>query len=156
MKHLFTWISLSLCCVAMSATAQEEVTTQFILNPSFENGTTDWTVKDLSPMDNTFFEKDGKYYLEKWTGTSSSVGSASATQDLSFLPAGNYRLTARAQNINQDNSDVQTGAVIFAGSNSTTVTVSNTYSVEFTTGHSVSIGFRATNASGNWPVLFEW
>lgn len=134
----------------MSATAQEEVTTQFILNPSFENGTTDWTVKDLSPMDNTFFEKDGKYYLEKWTGTSSSVGSASATQDLSFLPAGNYRLTARAQNINQDNSDVQTGAVIFAGSNSTTVTVSNTYSVEFTTGHSVSIGFRATNASGNW------
>ena len=123
---------------------------QFILNPSFENGTTDWTVKDLSPMDNTFFEKDGKYYLEKWTGTSSSVGSASATQDLSFLPAGNYRLTARAQNINQDNSDVQTGAVIFAGSNSTTVTVSNTYSVEFTTGHSISIGFRATNASGNW------
>ena len=121
-----------------------------MLNPSFENGTDPWTVANLATQNNTLFSKDGKIYLEKWTGTGSAVGSASATQELTFLPAGNYRLTAKAQNIQQNNDDAQTGAVIFAGTNTTAVTAFNTYSVDFTTGFSISVGFRATNASGNW------
>lgn len=75
--------------------------TSYILNPSFEtNGTEGWTVTNLSTQTNSSCgQKSGTVYLEKWTSTGNSVGSASLSQTLTYLPAGNYRLTVAAQNI---------------------------------------------------------
>ncbi len=143
------------CVISLSPQlcwADKDVTS-YILNPSFEtNGTEGWTVSNLSSQTNSSFaEKSGTVYLEKWTSTGNSVGSASVSQALTYLPAGNYRLTVAAQNI-QENSPytAQTGATIFAGSVSTTVTTANDYTVDFSTASSVSIGFKAVSATGNW------
>ena len=138
-----------------TAQADTDVTARFLTNPSFEDGTTGWTVADLQTQtNNSFTLKHGRTYLERWTGTGGAVGSGSVMQKVSYLPAGNYRLTAAAHNIQQDKPKVaQTGAIIYAKStsNKTTVTTTEDYSVDFATnGADVNIGFRATNASGNW------
>ena len=134
--------------------AEQDLTTKYIKNPSFEQQTESWTVDNMGAQTNASFKKKaGSVYLEKWTGKGNAVGNGSAVQTITGLPSGKYRLTVAAQNIQQDQSAAQTGATIYAGSttNSTTVTVANDYSVDFTTpGTDVAIGFRAVNASGNW------
>lgn len=155
MRKLYAFITVAaLMLGTLQSFGQTNVTTKFVKNPSFEKQTENWTVTNLSPQSNSSFKKkQGTYYLEKWTG-SGAVGNGSAVQTLTGLPAGKYKLTAAAQNIQQDSSNTaQTGASIYAGatSNATTVTVINDYSVEFETpGTDVNIGFRAVSASGNW------
>lgn len=132
----------------------EQNVTNLIQNPSFEQSTDGWTVTNLSTQsNNSFTKKSGNIYMEKWTSKGNAVGSGSVAQVLTGLPAGKYRLTAAAQNIQQDQTAAQTGASIYAGttSNATTVTKADDYSVDFETDASdVTIGFRAVNASGNW------
>lgn len=163
MRHSFTFISLCVLSLSFSLNARAdeksdnatELTSRFIKNPSFEDGTSDWTSTNLSAQTNTSFKfKHGNTYLEKWTGAGNAVGSASVLQTLSNLPAGHYRLVVAAQNIQQNSSDDQSGAVVLAGTTFTKVTAAADYSVEFaySTGN-VQIGFRATNASGNWIAV---
>jgi len=165
MQHLFLrkLAIAAFFCLGLATVlyADDVVMTNYILNPSFESGTDSWNVSNLSQQSNTTFKmKQGKIYLEKWTDRGSKVGSASATQKLTGLPAGNYRVVAGAHNIQQTkegdatgDGTEQTGAIIFAikTSNSTKVTVPADYEVTFnTSGTDVTIGFRAVNASGNW------
>ena len=142
---------------SMNAFADKNVTSKFITNPSFEKGLDGWTVSNLKAQTNTSFtKKAGNTYLEKWTDKGKAVGSGSVKQTLAALPAGNYRLTVAAQNIQQGSTAAQTGAVIFAGetSNSTKVTDADNYTVVFSTnGDDVTIGFQAVNASGNWIAV---
>ncbi len=135
--------------------AQTDYTSK-IKNPSFESGQTSWTISGLQTQTNSVFTlKSGSTYMEKWTGKGGAVGSASALQSISGLAPGKYKLTAAAQNIQEDDATAaQSGAYIFAGDAKTTVTVRNTYSVEFTyVSGSVDIGFEAVNASGNWIAV---
>ena len=135
------------------------MTTKYLKNPSFENKFTSWTQTNLQTQSNTSFTlKAGSIYVEKWVSQGSRVGSAAIYQKLSKLPAGQYRLQAVAQNIQQGSASAkQTGAVIYAGTATTTVTLPDTYSVEFTTlGESIEIGFKATNASGNWLCVDDF
>ena len=83
------------------------------------------------------------------------MGSARLAQTLSNLQPGNYELTAAAQNIQEDTpTDAQTGAWIFVDDKKTTVTVRNTYTVAFNfISGSITIGFEAKNASGNWLAV---
>lgn len=147
-------VCIMLGTATMSWADELNVTTKYITNPSFEDQLTGWTVSNLNPQSNSSFtKKQGSIYLEKWVGTGSAVGSASATQKLSGLPAGNYRLTVAAQNIQQNSDDKQTGTSIYAGltTNLSTVYEANDYNVTFTcNGADVTIGFRANNATGNW------
>jgi len=81
------------------------------------------------------------------------------------LPPGNYELTAAAQNIQEDSPNkAQTGAWIFTQNsklstlnsplNKTSVTVRNTYKVAFNfVSGTITIGFEAKNASGNWIAV---
>ena len=144
---------LLLVCLAMSltATAQSDVTSK-LRNPSFESDFTGWTQNGMQAQSNTAFQKKaGNKYVEKWTGRGGAVGSCSVAQTVSGLSVGTYRLTAAAQNIQEDTpSDAQTGAWIFAGDAQTAVTVTADYSVDFVViDGTVTIGFRAVNASGN-------
>ncbi len=139
----------------VGARAQTDYTSK-IVNPSFEQGKTGWTCKNMGEQSNNVFTlKAGNTYMEKWTGRGGSVGSGSVTQVIGNLPPGNYELTAAAQNIQEDTPAVaKTGACIFAGDQKTTVTVRDTYTVGFTyVSGTIAIGFEAVDATGNWIAV---
>lgn len=120
----------------------------------FETGDlTGWTSSGMGIQSNSIFSiKDGSIYVEKWTGRGYAVGDARLSQKLTNMPAGRYRLTAAAQNIQEDTPQkAQSGAWIFAGSHAEPVTVRNTYTLEFVqVADALEIGFEAKGATGNW------
>ena len=126
--------------------------TDLITNPDFEERDKGWTNVKMKAQSNTAFgQKQGSIYMEKWTGAANTVGNARLAQTIASLENGTYILTAAAQNINQNSSAAQTGAFIFADNARTEVNKANVYSVEFTViSHTVTIGFEAKEASGNW------
>ena len=135
--------------------AQTDYTSK-IKNPSFESGLDGWTHKSMVTQGNDVFTlKAGNTYVEKWTGRGGSVGSGSVSQQVSSLPPGNYELTVAAQNIQEDTPKAaQTGACIYADTAKTVVTIRDTYTVAFDCIHgTVTIGFEAVNATGNWIAL---
>ncbi|MBO4851408.1 MAG: hypothetical protein J5529_10975 [Prevotella sp.] len=141
--------------IALVMYAQTDYTSS-IKNPSFESGMTGWTYKSMGTQTNSVFTlKSGNTYVEKWTGRGGAVGSASVSQQLTSLPPGNYELSVAAQNIQEDTpTAAQKGARVFAGSAKTDVTIRNTYKVpfDFISG-TVTIGFEAVDATGNWLAL---
>ena len=127
--------------------------TDAITNPSFEdNGTKGWIVADMGPQSNDAFKKkEGQIYMERWTWNGNAVGDGSVRQVVKNLPLGNYRLTAMAENIQEDTpSSKKNGAWIYAGDQQTPVYTTAQYEVKFTciTGEA-EIGFMAKNAQGN-------
>ena len=146
------WL-LGLFLTVFGQSAEGTDYTARIANPSFEQGNEGWVHKNMNAQGNSIFDiKDGNTYMEKWTGRGGAVGDGLLSQELRDLPPGNYLLTAAAQNIQEDTPKVaQTGAWIFAGDNKTAVTVRDHYSVAFTIiSGSITIGFEAKGASGNW------
>ena len=126
--------------------------TKYIVNPSFESGTTGWTVKSMSRQNNGNFKKTkGSWYMDKWN-SSSAAGSFSIEQTVTDLPVGEYTLTIAAQNTKQSAPDTkQTGAWIFANNQKTTVEALADYSVKAViVAGELSIGFKGENATGNW------
>lgn len=158
--------SISCLFAAASAVAQRDYTS-YIVNPSFENGTDGWTIKNLVPQTNSSFKtnegqllKQGNTYMEKWVLSGKKAGEASAEQAVSALPLGKYTLTVSAQNLDQSNTTrACVGVTIYAKTKATkaTVTLPGEYSVNFDVTSSVTatkIGFAATtSADGNWLAL---
>ena len=128
--------------------------TSLIVNPSFENSTEGWTVKEMWTQGNdAFSQKQGSTYIEKWSWAGSAVGNATVTQNIVGLDVGVYKLVAGAQNTQQDkNSTVAIeGAWIVANDHRTPVTDADDYSLIFTNiENEVTIGFKAEGATGNW------
>lgn len=138
-----------------SAVAQTDAT-QYIKNPSFESGLSNWKTENLQSQSNSSFTvKAGTLYAEKWVSSGNNVGNALASQRVTNLPAGVYQLTVAAQNLNQSNTSARCeGAYIFADDQRTTVYTPADYVVEFTTlTGSVEIGFKAEGAKGNWLAV---
>lgn len=130
--------------------------TQYITNPSFENGTKGWNAYNLQTQTNSDFpKKAGSTYLEKWTSSGNAVGYAYLSQTIKNLPNGVYKLTAAAMNYSQsDKTKKNTGAVIFAGEQEEPVYTPDDYSVKFTNiSGEVEIGFMSGNATGNWIAV---
>lgn len=129
--------------------------TEYIANPSFEDGTKGWTCDGLVTQTNSSFKKKaGSTYIEKWVSSGNKVGDASVSQTIT-LPNGVYVLTVGAQNLNQASStQMCTGVVIFADDSETDVYTPADYCVKFTnlTGEAV-IGYRAVAATGNWLAV---
>jgi hypothetical protein len=128
--------------------------TDRITNPSFETGDlTGWTATNMGTMNNDFFTAmKGTWYVELWTWAGNTAGNARLSQKLTDMPAGRYRLKAGAQNY-QENAPqtAQTGAWIFAGSNTQTVTSAADYTLEFVqVADAFEIGYEAKGATGNW------
>ena len=157
-KFLLTNLLLltSLCIFADVSEDNPEDCTSYIVNPSFENGTDGWKCANLqSQSNNDFSKKAGSTYMEKWVATGNAVGNGSASQVLSGLPIGKYKLVVGAQNLDQGNKTAQkAGVVIYAGSQKTNVYTPDDYSVNFTyISGEVEIGFKAENAQGNWIAV---
>lgn len=166
MKKLLLTYMLFLSATVSSVLADDTTTsiseeypldaTSLITNPSFENSTNGWEVGSLATQTNNDFKmKAGGTYLEKWTSSGNSVGSAYVYQTLSGLPDGIYKLTAGAMNFSQNNtSKKNTGVYIYAGNQETPVYTPADYSVSFTSiDGEIEIGFVATNATGNWIAV---
>ena len=135
--------------------AQTNVTNK-LKNPSFESDFTGWTQSGMQTQTNTSFsKKDGNKYVEKWTGRGGAVGSCSVTQTITGLTPGRYRLTACAQNIQEDTpTNVQTGAWLVANNVQENVGVTAEYAVEFLVlDGSATVGFCAVEATGNWIAV---
>lgn len=125
----------------------------WIVNPSFEQGTAGWEVSGLGAQSNTSFSiKKGTYYMEKWTGQGGKVGDGKATQLISGVEPGIYQLIAAAQNIQEGSPNAnQSGAWIVANSAKEPVSKRGTYTLTFTNIESeITIGFVAEGATGNW------
>jgi len=158
-------LAVLMALFAVTVSAQTNYTS-LITNPSFEQEAEGWTNKGMKAQNNSVFSiKDGNVYMERWTGRGGAVGSGRLAQVVSDLPPGNYELSAAAQNIQEDTpTAAQTGAWIFAETprlltlstqvKKTTVTVRGTYTVAFNVvAGSVTIGFEAKDASGNWLAV---
>ena len=129
---------------------QTDVTSK-ITNPSFEDGTTGWTVARVQTQTNDAIStyKAGSTYVERWMPSPGLIGCASVKQTVSGLSNGVYRLTAAAMNSAQNN--IQVGAWIVGNGLRTAVSTLNTYTLDFfVTDGTAEIGFVADGASGNW------
>lgn len=138
---------------ALAANAENIDFTDCIANPSFESGFSGWTQSGMQTQTNTTFPlKHGNTYVERWVSSDKGAGNCWVTQVVTGLIPGGYTLTASAQNIRQGNDSPQTGVVIFAGDKSADVTIVADYTVDFTVGvdGTVEIGYKATDASGNY------
>jgi len=154
MKRLLTVLSFMVGGL-LTAFAQTDMTSKLV-NPSFENGFNGWMQTGMQTQDNTVFTlKDGNVYAEKWVARGSAVGDGSVTQVVKGLECGRYRLTAAAQNIQEDTpAATKTGAWLVGESQRTAVGVRAEYSVTFVvvTGDA-TIGFIAERAQGNWIAV---
>ena len=149
-------MTMSLCVWA------QEDKTSLIKNPSFEtDGTTGWTVNNMSTQSNSVFtRKAGTYYLESWVAIGQQIGKASVTQTLKDLPQGTYKLTAAALHIQQTGSNsttnkgtAQTGVYLFAGNTKQVVTSMKQYNLSFSVVDAkadIEIGLQAAEATGNY------
>lgn len=134
----------------LAVVAQTEVTSGYLQNASFENGTANWESSNFKTQTNASFSpKDGTTYLEQWVSAGSTVSDAYVRQTLHNLPAGSYELRAAAQSL-QDGA-AASGAVLVAGDAQTAVGACGEYSVRFTCiDGEVTIGFQATSSQANW------
>lgn len=126
--------------------------TQYIINPSFEEGFAGWRQTGLKSQTNTSFpNKEGNAYIEKWVANGTTVGNVSVLQELDGgLPHGIYTLKASAQNL-QGGAGGQKGAWIIAADDSTEVSEAKEYSLQFThIDEALTIGFLSHHATGNW------
>ena len=132
--------------------------TQFITNPSFESGNTGWTFDGMGTQGNSDFRKVGNTYAETWTEWGHKVHDAKLWQTLTDLPNGRYKLTAVAQNIQQQSPNTkQKGCYVFGGDEKTEVGVYGTYAVEFiSVSGEATIGFETAGATGNYCCVDDF
>ena len=132
--------------------------TEFVLNPSFESGNDGWQFSGMGTQGNSDFRKVGNTYAETWSEWGSSVHDAKLWQKLTALPNGRYKLTAVAQNIQQNNTSAkQKGCYIFANDSRTEVNVYGKYEVEFVcVSGEATIGFQTEGATGNYCCVDDF
>lgn len=132
--------------------------TSFITNPSFESGNDGWQFSGMGTQGNNDFRKVGNTYAETWAERGSKVHDAKLWQTLTKLPNGRYKLSAVAQNIQQNSPNTkQKGCYVFAGDNRTEVNVYGTYEVEFIcVSGDVTIGFQTAGATGNYCCVDDF
>lgn len=132
--------------------------TEFIANPSFESGGDNWQFSGMGTQGNSDFRKVGSTYAETWIDRGQGVHDGRLWQKLQDLPNGRYKLTAVAQNIQQNSpSAKQTGCYIFANDSRIEVNVYGTYEVEFVNvSGEATIGFMTEKATGNYCCVDDF
>ncbi|MCQ2196722.1 MAG: hypothetical protein MJZ60_04275, partial [Bacteroidaceae bacterium] len=149
-----------------AAVEAAEAVEDVIANPNFEvNGVEGWTTAEGWANSNPWLHtsssanfgiKNGTNFVEGWVAGPAKHGDEALSQEIT-LPAGNYILTAEAQNLQQGDATVLPGGFfIFAGDNKAEVTnIAGTYAVKFTLEEegAVVIGAQAAECTGNWLCI---
>lgn len=130
--------------------------TSNIINPSFETGNIEgWTSTDggNAATNKNFPLLTGNIFVERWTPGPATLSNGDLSQVVT-LPAGNYFLTAEAQNLQQgDGTVVPGGYFIYAGEAKAEVSnTPGTFAVAFklTEETPVTIGAKIEGCTGNW------
>lgn len=152
MKKVFTLLIVPLLAL-LGVNAQTDVTSTYLLNPSFESATSvSTTIESWTNLNNvfqsqsntSFGKKDGTWYAEKWQG-SGNLTNLKLSQHVASIPNGFYVLKAAAFTNNNYG-----GAYVFANNDSTQVFSTNDYSVIFeVTAGTLDFGFKVVKSS-NW------
>ena len=140
---------------ALSMMADTDVTSTYLENPDFESRFAGWINNGFYfQVNQSFGQKHGKVYMERWVDSGSSLPNVEICQDL-YLPAGTYKLTAGCQNIQQSGKISECrGATLYANDASVTVTGSSDYNLTFTVLQGVTtIGFRVASTNANWTAF---
>ena len=121
--------------------------TSAIANASFESGISGWVNNGFQHQSNNSFpEKEGTYYCEKWVPEGNNLPNADIHQDLKNLPAGKYLLSARGKFGGE-------GFYLYAGDKKAAMNSGYTYSVisdiEVKDGK-LTIGAKLENAKSNY------
>lgn len=130
--------------------------TYAITNPGFEyRNLTGWTANGIVYQDNSWGNKAGKGFAEKWQGNA-GLPDASLTQTLTGLPNGLYELSAYAHNINQRNGDAPcTGMFLTANDKEQEVGAYGQYKLRATvTDGNLTVGMKLDGCTGNW-IAFD-
>ena len=107
--------------------------TDKIANPDFEDGgSAGWTNKSMAAQTNDIFSiKHGKTFMEAWTGRGGHIYDVTLSQIIT-IPNGSYRLTALAQNIQEDTpTQSLEGCYLFADDYKANVGVRDEYTLDF-------------------------
>ncbi|MBO4907209.1 MAG: hypothetical protein J5486_09330 [Bacteroidaceae bacterium] len=129
--------------------------TSFVTNADFEQGDlTSWTSIDGGNVSDNknFVLYAGTYFAERWKN-GVALGEGSLAHDAIILPAGIYRITADAQNIEQYNSGVfGTGLFLCANDERVEIGGGNNYQLTITLEDkdALTISFVQDNCTGNW------
>ena len=129
--------------------------TSFVINANFEQGNlTGWTSANGGNVanNNNFGLKQGTWYAERWQN-GVALGAGSLTHDDIYLPAGFYKITADAQNIEQYNSDAAgKGLFLCANADQKEIGAAANYEVyvKLNSDDVLSIKFLQDNCTGNW------
>jgi hypothetical protein len=152
MKKLLTFLIVPLLAL-MGVNAQTDVTSTYLLNPSFESATSvsttieSWTnagTVKLQSQNNTSFAKEGTWYAEKLQSSGNLTG-IRLSQQVATIPNGWYLLKAAA--FTNQNAG---GAFVYANSDSTEVFGTGDYSVLVNiTAGTLEVGFKVKKSS-NW------
>lgn len=126
--------------------------TSFVVNADFqENSLNGWTSVDGGNVANNG-NFNSTYFTERWKN-GVALGSGSLTHDAIVLPAGLYRITADAQNIEQYNSSAAgTGLFLCANDEQTEIGAKGNYAVFIKVADKtpLTIKFLQDNCTGNW------
>ena len=134
--------------------AYTNVTTK-IDNPNFEARFAGWINNGMTfQTSNSFTQRNGMVWMEKWVEKGSKVGNIGISQEVQNLQAGTYTLVAGASNVQQESTDIQSGAFLYAGEEEVEVSESGQYSVVFTVVNGkATIGFKTESCTGNWVCV---
>lgn len=131
--------------------------TSFVANADFEAGSlTGWTSIDAGGHlagNKNFSLMKGNDYVEQWRGDGVGLGNGSLTHDAIGLPAGVYRISADAQNVEQYNGNVGgTGLFLYANDDKVEIGSAANYSVYTTLAADgpMTIKFALESCTGNW------
>lgn len=130
--------------------------TSLLANPSFETGNLEgWTSADggNTATNKNFGLLTGNIFVERWTPGPGTLGNGDLSQVVS-LPAGNYLLTAEAQNLQQgDGAVIPGGYFIYVdGAKAEVSNTPGTFAVAFklTETTPVTLGAKIEGCTGNW------
>lgn len=131
--------------------------TGFVVNADFEAGSlTGWTSAGRGGHlagNKNFSLMKGNDYVEDWRGDGVGLGNGSLTHDAIGLPAGVYRISADAQNVEQYNDNAGgTGLFLYANDDKEEIGSAANYSVYTTLAADgpMTIKFVLDNCTGNW------
>ena len=135
--------------------------TAAIINPSFEDGTTNgWRVANAGGAANNgnFWAATGSWFVERWQNSANGgLSDGSMSQEIKDLPDGFYTLTAQMQNVLQatDPATAETGFFLTANGQKVECTKSGTVTIEDIqpVDGVITIGAALEGCTGNWVCI---
>ena len=145
---------------AASLTYPCDITSRYVVNPQMEEGTNGWSTNMLTDPNNQRYENGNAYihhFIERWVWDG-DLGNIYATQVISSLPDGIYRLSAdiiATRQLADDPKGAVKGAYLFINEDSVAVATEDVKPERFEVyadvkGGVIEIGITGTEITANW------